>query len=97
MHGQFKGKIGLYGKVLPSRQIVQSTQVVYLAHANMHTNHLLVYNAMNHECICYNYYVTLPCTDCTWAKTKQFKLYSRMMSLYLHLILGLKGNVYIML
>ena len=29
-------------KLLPSRQIVHSTkQVVYLAHANMHTNHLL--------------------------------------------------------
>ena len=31
-------------KLLPSRQIVHSTQqVVYLAHAKMHTNHLLVY------------------------------------------------------
>ena len=30
-------------KLLPSRQIVHSIlQVVYLAHANMHTNHLLV-------------------------------------------------------
>ena len=30
-------------KLLPSRQIVHSTQqVVYLVHANMHTNHLLV-------------------------------------------------------
>ena len=32
-------------KLLPSRKIMQSTQqVVYLAHANMHTNHLLVYS-----------------------------------------------------
>ena len=32
-------------KLLPSRQIVHFTQqVVYLAHANMHTNHLLVYS-----------------------------------------------------
>ena len=30
-------------KLLPSRQIVHSTQqIVYLAHANMHSNHLLV-------------------------------------------------------
>ena len=30
-------------KLLPSRQIVHSTQqVVYLAHANVHTNHLLI-------------------------------------------------------
>ena len=31
-------------KLLSSRQTVHSTQqVVYLAHANLHTNHLLVY------------------------------------------------------
>ena len=36
-------------KLLPSRQIVHSTQqVVYLAHANMHTNHLLVYSGCHY-------------------------------------------------
>ena len=56
MRGRIKGKTGLHGiyglygtyvitKLLPSRQIVHSTQqVVYLAHVNMHTNHLLVYS-----------------------------------------------------
>ena len=38
-------------KFLPSRQIVYSTQqVVYLAHANMHTNHLLVYSRFHYHC-----------------------------------------------
>ena len=37
-------------KLLPSRQITHSTQqVVYLAHANIHTNHLLVYSG-SHYC-----------------------------------------------
>ena len=38
-------------KLLPSRQIVYSTkQVVYLAHANMHTDHLLVYSGFHYHC-----------------------------------------------
>ena len=46
--GGSKEKTGRYGSYypgnkLPSRQIVHSTQqIVYLAHANMHANHLLV-------------------------------------------------------
>ena len=36
-------------KLLPSRQIMYSTQqVVYLAHANMHANHLLVYSGCHY-------------------------------------------------
>ena len=36
-------------KLLPSREIVHSTQqVVYLAHANMHINHLLVYSGCHY-------------------------------------------------
>ena len=53
----------------------------------------------NHECTWYNYYVTLPCTNCVWASTKQLKPYT-LLYLYFHLlylILGLKCNVYIML
>ena len=54
--GGSKEKTGLYGSyylgnnlLLPSRQIVHSTQqVVYLAHANMHTNHLLVYSGCHY-------------------------------------------------
>ena len=37
-------------KLLPSRQIVHSAQqVVYLAHVNMHTNHLLVYSGCHYS------------------------------------------------
>ena len=36
-------------KLLPSRQIVHSTQqAVYLAHPNMHTNHVLVYSGCHY-------------------------------------------------
>ena len=36
-------------KLLPSIQIVHSTQqVVYLAHENMHTNHLSVYSGCHY-------------------------------------------------
>ena len=55
VRGQIKGKTGQYGNyypgnnLLPNRQIVHSTQqVVYLAHANMHTNHLLVYSGCHY-------------------------------------------------
>ena len=53
MHGWIKGKKQDYmvvitqviTKLLPSSQNVHYTQqVVYLAHANMHTNHSLVYS-----------------------------------------------------
>ena len=35
-----------------------------------------VYSQANHECPWYNYYVTLPCTNCAWVSTKQLKPYS---------------------
>ena len=39
----------LITKLLPSRQIVHSTQqVVYLAHANMHTHHLVVHSGYHY-------------------------------------------------